>query len=139
MSGIVQLAELALRWPIEVDRVFGCALWTGPRDKRDGRALQWRGRRPAQAQRVVFEAEVGSIPEGHELDHACRRSHCVAPHHAEPVTRAENEKRKSLRYRARRERCPRGHGLRDAAITPEGGRVCRACNREALGALGEKT
>lgn len=130
---IVQLAELAARWPIEVDRVFGCALWKGARDKRDGRALIWRGRAPYQAQRAVYEAEIGPIGEDLPLDHLCRRPQCVATHHAEPVTKAENELRKSWRYRARRARCPQGHDMAvHAVVTPEGGRVCRACNREAL-------
>lgn len=134
MSGIILLGELAQRWSISIDRTFGCALWTGRKDKRDGRALIWRGRKPVQAQRAVYEAEVGPIPDGHELDHQCRRPHCVAPHHAEPVTRSENEKRKSWSYRARRAKCPRGHDLSiNAALTPEGGRVCRTCNREAIG------
>jgi hypothetical protein len=135
VSGIVQLADLAARWPISIDRTFGCALWTGKRDKRDGRALIWRGRTPYQAQRAVYEAEVGAIGQDLALDHLCRRPHCVAPHHAEPVTKDENEKRKSWRYRARRQRCPNGHELAmHASVTPEGGRVCRACNYEALGA-----
>ncbi len=134
MSGIVQLAELAARWPIEVDTTFGCALWTGRRDKRDGRALVWRGKTPTVAYRAVYTAEVGPIGDGLVLDHLCRRPHCVAPHHLEAITQSENEKRKSLRYRARRQLCAFGHDLRpNAAITPEGGRVCRACNRQALG------
>ena len=134
MSGIILLADLAQRWPIEVDRTFACALWTGRKDKRDGRALVWRGKTPTAAQRAVYEAEVRPIPEGMELDHACRRPQCVAPHHAEPVTRAENERRKSWRRRARQTTCPRGHDMQlNAATTPEGGRTCRVCNREALG------
>lgn len=117
-----------------VDPIFGCWLWTGRADKRDGRAIVWRGKSPVSAQRAVYEDRVGPIPEGLELDHLCRRPHCVAPHHAEPVTRSENEKRKSLSYRARRTKCPKGHDMTTAAVTHEGGRVCRTCNREAQGA-----
>jgi len=139
VTAVVLLTELEARWPIEIDRTFGCALWTGARDKRDGRALQWRGGKPAQAQRLVYEAEVEPVGvDEHdvprELDHMCRRSHCVAPHHAEPVTRSENERRKSPHYRWKRLRCPLGHDLSlHGTITPEGGRVCRTCNRQALG------
>lgn len=119
----------------DVDAVFGCWLWTGRTDKRDGRAIVWRGKSPVSAQRAVYERHVGPVPEDRELDHMCRRPHCVAPHHAEPVTRAENEKRKHAPHRWKRTKCPRGHDLNlYGAITPEGGRVCRTCNREAQGA-----
>lgn len=131
---IVLLSELAARWPIEIDRIFACALWTGEKDKRDGRALVWRGKTPTVAYRAVYVAEVGDIVEGMVLDHLCRRPHCVAPHHLEPVHASENELRKLWRVRARREKCTFGHDLRvNGAITPEGGRVCRACNRLAMG------
>lgn len=131
---VIQLAKLAARWPVEVDSMFGCALWMGPKDKRDGRALVWRGRTPTVAYRAVYTAEVGAIGDELVLDHLCRRPQCVAPHHLEPVTQNENEKRKSWRYRARRQLCPAGHDLNlNGAVTPEGGRVCRACNREAMG------
>lgn len=122
----------AANWPVSVDPVFGCWLWTGRTDRRDGGALVWRGKHPYAAYRVVFEAEVGDIGAELVLDHLCRRRMCVAPHHLEPVTKDENEKRKMWRYRAKRTTCPRGHALATSAIvTPEGGRVCRECNHEA--------
>jgi hypothetical protein len=121
-------------WPVEVDSAFGCWRWTGRRDRRDGRALIWRGQSPIVAYRAVYEAERGPIGEGLVLEHWCRRPDCVAPHHLEPVTQSENEKRKFYRYRARMKTCPRGHDLTvNRGITPEGGQVCRQCNREARG------
>jgi hypothetical protein len=121
----------ALDWPVDLDPVFACWLWTGRTDKRDGRALVWKGSRPAPAQRVVYEAEVGPIPDGLELDHICRMPACVAPHHAEPVTRSENEKRKTLRHRMRW-KCPKGHEWPlNRVLTSAGGVTCRACNRGA--------
>jgi hypothetical protein len=114
-----------------VDPIYSCWLWTGRTDKRDGRAIVWRGKSPYAAQRAVYEQEVGPIPEGMELDHLCRRPHCVAPHHAEPVTRGENEKRKALRHRMKW-KCPKGHGWPiNRATTDVGGVTCRTCNREA--------
>lgn len=111
----------------ERDAIFGCELWTGKLDK-DGYGFHGRSR----AHIVAWERERGAIADALELDHLCRRRHCQALHHLELVTRAENEKRKSWRYRARRTHCPRGHELATTAIvTPEGGRVCRQCNGDA--------
>lgn len=124
----------AADWPVEVDAVYSCWLWTGRRDRRDGRAIVWRGKSPIVAYRVVYEAEVGPVPDGLSLEHWCRRPHCVAPHHLEPVDQSENEKRKLWRYRARMAKCKAGHDLNvNRALTPEGGVTCRTCNREAMG------
>lgn len=109
--------------PVRVDPVFGCHFWTGRFD-RDGYPRTDAGQ---LAHRAVYEATVGPIPAGLELDHWCRRRACVL--HIEPVTRSENEKRKHLAYRLKLKRCPRGHQLNrfTRAMTPEGGIVCRTC------------
>lgn len=115
-----------------VDPVFACWEWTGKLD-RDGYPIVWRGKLPDRAHRYVYECERGAIPEGMALDHMCRNRKCVAPHHLEPVTRSENERRKSWRYRAKRVSCPVGHPMAlHGVVTPNGGKVCRECNREAL-------
>lgn len=115
----------------ELDPVFGCVLSTGRRD-RDGYAFHGKTRAHLHAWRVAGRA----IPDGMEIDHLCRRRHCMALHHLELVTRSENELRKSWRYRARRKLCPRGHDLTTNRVTtPEGGIVCRACNRDYLRGL----
>ena len=116
------------------DPIFGCELATGRLDP-DGYAYHGRSRAHIVAW-LAAHGEIGVDEHGRklELDHLCRRRNCVALHHLEPVTRAENERRKSWRYRARRTTCPRGHELSSTAIiTPEGGRVCRTCNRDAKG------
>ena len=113
----------------ELDLVFGCHLATGRRD-RDGYAFMGKTR----AHIAAWVAANGPIPDGLEVEHACRRRHCIALHHLELVTRSENEKRKSFKYRARRKTCPRNHDLAtNRVLTPEGGFVCRTCNREAQG------
>lgn len=113
-----------------LDPIFGCDLVTTRLD-REGYAFHGKTR----AHIAAWTAEHGQVPDEHELDHLCRRRNCRALHHLELVTRSENEKRKSWKYRARRTHCPRGHELYlHGIVTPEGGRVCRACNREAQGA-----
>jgi len=109
--------------------VFGCELATGRLDK-DGYAYHGSSR----AHIVAYERIHGAVPEGLVLDHLCRRRNCAAVHHLEAVDQSENEKRKLWRYRARRGACPQGHPLAtNGVVTPEGGRVCRTCNRIAAG------
>lgn len=111
----------------EIDPVFGCHLATGRRDK-DGYAFHGRTR----AHIASYTEHVGPIDEGLVVDHLCRRRHCIAPHHLEAVSQRENLLRKSWHYVARKKTCPKGHAwTMTGMITPEGGRVCRACNREA--------
>lgn len=112
-----------------VDQVFGCEIVTSRLD-RDGYAFHGKTRAHIKAWVDAF----GPVPDGMEIEHSCRRRNCRAVHHLELVTRSENEKRKSFRYRMRRKACPRGHDLSvNRVMTPEGGVVCRQCNREARG------
>jgi len=111
------------------DPIFGCELATGRLD-RDGYAFHGKTR----AHIVAWIAAHGPIAPGLELDHLCRRRACCALHHLELVNRGENERRKNWRHRARRSTCAAGHDLRSSGVvTPEGGRVCRACNLAARG------
>lgn len=115
----------------EVDPVYGCWLSTARKD-RDGYAYHGSSR----AHLVAWEQAHGPVPDGMEVDHLCRRRHCQALHHLELVTRQENGLRRSWRYRAKRTHCPKGHPLQvNAIVTPEGGRVCRQCNREGVQAM----
>ncbi len=107
---------------LEVCPVFGCWLWTGRLD-RDGYGIGHR-------HRAMYELVVGPIDPGLLLDHRCRRRRCVNPQHLEPVTNAVNQLRASWRQRARVRKCPAGHELgTHGMVTPEGGRLCRICDR----------
>lgn len=107
-----------------VDPLYGCWLWTGRRD-RDGYGRLTGGR---LAHVEAYVAAKGPVPHERTVDHLCRRRHCCRPEHLEAVTRSEQERRKSWRWRVRQKRCPVGHDLKRHAITtPEGGRVCRLC------------
>src|SRR5882724_3748162 len=74
----------------------GCWLWTGQKDRggygrigitENGRCFK------RLAHRLSYEAFVGPIPKGLEIDHLCRVHCCVNPAHLEPVTRNVNMQR----------------------------------------------
>jgi hypothetical protein len=111
------------------DPIYGCELVMHRLDK-DGYAFQGTSR----AHIVAWVAVNGAVPEGMVLDHLCRRRNCRAVHHLEAVTQGENEKRKAWKYRAKRKLCPKGHDLNvnRVVVMPEGGVVCRQCNRDAM-------
>jgi hypothetical protein len=109
-----------------LDPVFGCVISSSRLDA-DGYAFHGKTR----AHIAAWTEANGPIPEGMELDHLCRRRACKALRHLELVTRSENELRKSWKYRARKTKCPRGHAMQFALVTPEGGRLCRTCHNEA--------
>lgn len=83
----------------------GCWLWVGGHSA-DGYARVWSGdRREQLGHRVSYIAFVGPIPDGHEIDHACRQRSCVNPKHLRAVTRSENVRLASLA----RTKCKNGH------------------------------
>lgn len=123
----------------------GCWLWTAstcgfaPHEY----GQYWEGGRFRKAHIVAYEALVGAVPEGLELDHVkargCIGPLCCNPAHLEPVTHAENVRRgdatwvAGLRQRGKTH-CPRGHAYDEANTkvtrTKIGsGRACRACDR----------
>lgn len=83
------------------------------------------------AHRAVYEALVGPIPEGLELDHLCKNRLCVNPDHLEPVTHQENVKRGRAGYHRKplQTHCKRNHPFdeENTYVTSSGKRQCRAC------------
>lgn len=76
-----------------------CRLWTGTLDRQiEGSRHRYGvisiGNDRFQIHRVVYEREVGPIPEGHHLDHLCLQTLCCEPRHLEPVTNSENVRRR---------------------------------------------
>lgn len=65
--------ETGRSYPIEVDPLYFCWLWTAKIAK-DGYALAFEPDR-IMAHRWVYEQEVGTIPGGLFLDHWCRVRH----------------------------------------------------------------
>lgn len=69
-----------------------CWIWNGvPRPNGYART-KFQGR-VGLAHRLMYEQEIGAIPEGLTLDHLCRVRNCVNPDHLEPVTTAVNVQR----------------------------------------------
>lgn len=57
-------------------------------------------RRNTSTHIVTYEALVGPVPEGLELDHLCRVRLCCNPFHLEPVTHSQNMERMPETYKA---------------------------------------
>lgn len=113
----------------------GCWVWTGRRD-RDGYGLMKIGRAPRFVHRVSFEAWMGPIPEGLQIDHLCRVRDCCNPEHLEPVTSRENTMRSPIAPAAvnsRKTHCDSGHALDGGNVYVDAtrSRRCRECRRQA--------
>lgn len=87
----------------------------------------------ALVHRYVYEALVGEIPEGLELDHLCQNPACCNPDHLEPVPKSENMRRGNkgrTRFVGRERVCKRGHvGM--YTQWADGKYRCRACRSTA--------
>ena len=89
----------------------GCWLWAGALN-RDGYGSVHMDGHNLGAHRVVYESEVGPIPDGLEIDHLCRTRCCVNPAHLEPVTAKENARRRppmEHKFQKLSEVCRNGH------------------------------
>ena len=76
-----------------------CWEWLGAVGS-SGYGVFWAGPGLRLAHRYAYEALVGPIPDGLDLDHLCGNTCCVNPAHLEPVTHAENVRRAARRRRA---------------------------------------
>lgn len=78
------------------------------------------------AHRVSFQAFVGPVPDGLDLDHKCRVRSCVNPDHLEPVTRSVNLSRSPIMNRQLgKAHCPAGHLY--SGLDNRGARICHKC------------
>lgn len=107
---------------------IGCWLWTGALSHDGYPRVGVLGSFPHLAHRVAYEAFVGPIPPGHEVDHLCGVPRCINPRHLEVVTPDENSRRAA----ANRSTCRAGHAYDEAntRVTDRGWRRCRTCERE---------
>src|SRR5690606_2469354 len=83
----------------------------------------YRGR---MANRVAYEVLVGPVDSSLQMDHLCRNKACYNPTHLEPVTGAENMRRR----REANTHCPQGHRMVAGLVYENGGRRwCGVCRR----------
>lgn len=89
-----------------------CWVWQRATDERGyaRTAVTGYSRFSAHVHRASYEVFVGPIPEGLHIDHLCENKSCVNPTHLEPVTNAENMRRRYERAAARRS-CGGGAGV----------------------------
>lgn len=71
------------------------------------------------AHRASYKLFVGNIPADKEIDHRCRRRHCVNPLHLEAVSHKINQKRMADAKTG----CVNGHPFSEV----NGKRVCKPC------------
>jgi hypothetical protein len=76
-----------------------------------------------RAARYMWTAFFGPIPEGLTIDHLCNNAVCVNPAHLEPVTQAENNRRKGERTT----HCKNGHERTPANVNTQNN--CKPCLR----------
>lgn len=131
---ILTKPELArLFGKITLDEASGCWIWGGTSPWNYGQA-RIRNKK-YRMHRLLYEAWVGRIPDGLQLDHLCRNTRCCNPAHMEPVTARENLMR-STNHVARnhlKTHCPKGHEYTpENTVKSRTGRACRACKNDWL-------
>lgn len=141
----VNRAELARFQRLAKPQANGCWLWTATHGTKDGygKFQPSPGKPKVMAHRWSYEAHVGAIPDGYQIDHKCHTDdegcpggpdcihrRCVNPAHLEAVTASENTMRQRHYERSKTE-CPRGHPYEgdNLIVGSDGRRRCRTCDR----------
>lgn len=112
-----------------------CWVWIGAHCS-DGYGHKSLGGIKHRVHRLAYEAAIGPIPTGLEIDHLCGVRACFNPAHLEAVTHRENLLRGGAfaGVNARKQHCPQGHRLAGDNLANHaarrGRRVCRICLNE---------
>jgi HNH endonuclease len=124
----------------------GCWRWTGPLHNAGYGMMFTVDRGSVLAHRFAYEALVGPIPEGMQIDHLCHNRdrsctvaadcphrRCVRPDHLQPATHRDNTLRGNSPHaqHGRATRCPQGHPYDETnTYVNRGRRSCRTCKRK---------
>lgn len=134
-----RMGEDARFWP-KVTQDGDCWRWTGAHVSRGYGSFRLDDGHVIGAHRWAYQALVGEIPDGLELDHLCFVRDCVNPWHLDPVTRLVNVNRGRVNQNDGVETCKHGHPLSGDNVytyTRNGTarRSCRTCGRERMRAI----
>lgn len=118
-----------------------CWLWAGAVNRHGYPQRKWDGK-THMIHRVVYENEVGEIPEGLTLDHLCRVTTCINPSHMEAVTLRQNILRgqSPSALNAVRTHCANGHKFNkentgwERRKTSRTARYCKTCRHRHMAA-----
>jgi hypothetical protein len=120
------------------DPETGCVVWQLALTKAGYARIEMAPeKRKVFVHRIVYELNVGPIPEGMVIDHLCRNRACINYEHLEVVTIRENTLRGegASAENAKKIECRNGHEFTDDNIQwvkgkygPE--RRCKECTRE---------
>ena len=83
------MRELPDRIWAKIDKTDSCWLWTGGRTS-NGYGKGYLNRRHVYVHRIVYEALVGDLEPGAQVDHRCHVKHCCNPAHLLPVDNTGN-------------------------------------------------
>lgn len=88
MSGEPNTSTAWSRLLAGLERQGGCLVWV--RGKTGGYGTLSVGNRMVRAHRLMYEHEVGPIPDGMDVDHSCHNRACCEPSHLRLATRKQN-------------------------------------------------
>lgn len=122
------------RFLAKVEKTNGCWLWKAKSrcGYKGGYGSFWMNGKQVAAHRASYELFVSRIPPGLAIDHVCRNTLCVNPHHLELVSPVENVMRgvSDPAMNARKTKCKRGHEFTPENTyiqQPQGWRHCLKC------------